>query len=166
MLRRHELSEAEGEFVRSLLPVSLRGRKRLDDRTVLNGIVWKFRTGTAWRDVPERYGPWHTLHTRFRRWALDGTFERMLQPPRPGRTRRKRSTGWCRSTPPSSTPTTDTRTADTRTADTRTADTRTTAPSTARCRADGRTERRPAAIPTGGGPGPCGSERPTADRGI
>jgi transposase len=62
-----------------LLPVSSRGRKRLDDRRVLNGIVWKFRTGTAWRDVPERYGPWATLHTRFRRWAADGTFERMLR---------------------------------------------------------------------------------------
>lgn len=49
----------------------------MDDRTVLNGIVWKFRTGTAWRDVPERYGSWATLHTRFRRWANDGTFERM-----------------------------------------------------------------------------------------
>ncbi len=79
MIRRHELSDEEWEFLRPLLPASLRGRKRLDDRTVLNGIVWKFRTGTAWRDVPERYGPWHTLHTRFRRWALDGTFERMLQ---------------------------------------------------------------------------------------
>jgi transposase len=51
----------------------------LDDRTVLNGIVWKFRTGTAWRGVPNRCGPWTTLHTRFRRWALDGTFERMLR---------------------------------------------------------------------------------------
>ncbi|MGW2769330.1 transposase [Streptomyces sp. NPDC001275] len=40
---------------------------------------WKFRTVTAWRDVPERYGPWATLHTRFRRWALDGTFERMFR---------------------------------------------------------------------------------------
>lgn len=79
MIRRHELSDVEREFLRPLLPESLRGRKRLDDRTVLNGIVRKFRTGTAWRDVPERYGPWHTLHTRFRRWALDGTFERMLQ---------------------------------------------------------------------------------------
>ncbi|MFD6919688.1 IS5 family transposase [Streptomyces sp. NPDC059944] len=79
MIRRHELSDAEWEFVGPLLPVSLRGRKRLDDRRVLNGIVWKFRTGTAWRDVPERYGPWATLHTRFRRWALDGTFERMLR---------------------------------------------------------------------------------------
>ncbi|MFG2025855.1 transposase [Streptomyces sp. NPDC048825] len=36
---------------------------------------WKFRTGTAWRDVPERYGRWATLHTRFRRWATDGIFE-------------------------------------------------------------------------------------------
>ncbi|MFG2836502.1 IS5 family transposase [Streptomyces zaomyceticus] len=78
-MRRHELSDAEWEFVRPLLPESLRGRKRLDDRRVLNGIVWKFRTGTAWRDVPERYGPWATLHTRFRRWAMDGTFDRMLR---------------------------------------------------------------------------------------
>ncbi len=79
MIRRHELSDAEWEFVRPLLPESLRERKRLDDRRVLNGIVWKFRTGTAWRDVPERYGPWATLHTRFRRWAADGTFDRMLR---------------------------------------------------------------------------------------
>ncbi|MFE0119375.1 transposase [[Kitasatospora] papulosa] len=54
MIRRHELSDAEWEFVRPLLPRSEGGRKRLDDRTALNGIVWKFRTGTAWRDVPGR----------------------------------------------------------------------------------------------------------------
>ncbi|RSS26146.1 transposase [Streptomyces sp. WAC05458] len=45
----------------------------------LNGIVWKFRTGVAWRDVPERYGPWATFYTRFRRWARDGTFDRILR---------------------------------------------------------------------------------------
>ncbi|MFJ5138789.1 IS5 family transposase [Streptomyces sp. NPDC088707] len=83
VIRRHELSDAEWEFVRPLLPESLRGRKRPEDRRVLNGIVWKFRTGTAWRDVPERYGPWATLHTRFRRWAADGTFDRMLRAGRP-----------------------------------------------------------------------------------
>ncbi len=66
-LNAHELPDAEWGFVRPLLPEPLRGRKRLDDRRVLNGIVWKFRTGTAWRDVPERYGPWATLHRRFRR---------------------------------------------------------------------------------------------------
>lgn len=44
MIRRHELSDAEWEFVRPLLPQSLRGRKRLDDRRVLNGIVWRCRS--------------------------------------------------------------------------------------------------------------------------
>ncbi|MFB7129226.1 transposase [Kitasatospora sp. NPDC056273] len=39
----------------------------------------RFRTGVAWRDVPPRYGSWATLHTLFRRWAEDGTFERMLR---------------------------------------------------------------------------------------
>ncbi|MFI1303429.1 transposase [Streptomyces sioyaensis] len=47
VIRRHELSDAEWEFVRPLLPESLRGRKRPDDRMALNGIVWKFRTGVA-----------------------------------------------------------------------------------------------------------------------
>ncbi|TMU99888.1 transposase [Streptomyces sp. DASNCL29] len=72
-------SDADREFVRPPLPESLRGRKRRDDRRVLNGTVWKFRTGTAWRDVPDRYGPWATLHARFRRWAADGTCDRMLR---------------------------------------------------------------------------------------
>ncbi|MGA5868413.1 transposase [Streptomyces cinereoruber] len=79
MTHRHDLSAVEWEFAQPLLPVSLRGRKRLDDRRVLNGIVWKFHTGVARRDVPERYGPWATLHTRFRRWAMNGTFDRMLR---------------------------------------------------------------------------------------
>ncbi|MGY1502825.1 transposase [Streptomyces sp. QTS52] len=60
-----------------LLPRPVLGRPRLGGRTILNGIVWKFRTGVAWRDVPDRYGSWASLHTRFRRWAADGTFERM-----------------------------------------------------------------------------------------
>ncbi|CAM5642244.1 hypothetical protein SALBM217S_00441 [Streptomyces griseoloalbus] len=88
MIRRHELSDAEWAFVQPLLPRSERGRRRLDDRTVLNGIVWKFRTGTAWRDVPERYGSWATLHTRFRRWAgahPSGACLSGLSAPRPGR---------------------------------------------------------------------------------
>ena len=59
----------------------------------------------AWRDVPERYGSWATVHTRFRRWARGGTFERMLREAQARATRPVRSTGWCRSTPPSSEPT-------------------------------------------------------------
>ena len=79
MVRRHELTDAEWEFIRPLLPRPRRGRSRLDDRRILNGIVWTFRAGVAWRDVPERYGSWATLHTCFRRWATDGIFTRMLR---------------------------------------------------------------------------------------
>lgn len=80
VVRRHELSDAEWAVLSGLLPGSgVAGRPRSDDRVVLNGIVWKLRTGSAWRDVPQRYGSWQTLYTRFRRWALDGTFSRMLQ---------------------------------------------------------------------------------------
>lgn len=79
MIRRHELSDAEWDLVRPLLSRASTGRPGRDDRTVLNGIVWKFRTGVPWRDVPERYGSWAALHTRFRRWAGDGTFDRMLR---------------------------------------------------------------------------------------
>ncbi|MFJ6443659.1 transposase, partial [Streptomyces sp. NPDC091649] len=79
MVRRHELSDEEWDVLSGLLPQTETGRPRRDDRVVLNGIVWKLRTGSAWRDVPERYGSWRTLYTRFRRWALDGTFTRMLE---------------------------------------------------------------------------------------
>ncbi|WP_420038096.1 IS5 family transposase [Streptomyces sp. cg28] len=76
--RRYELTDEEWELLQPFLPAASFGRPRADDRMMLNGIVWKIRAGAAWRDVPARYGPWQSLYTRFRRWALDGTFTRML----------------------------------------------------------------------------------------
>lgn len=61
-----------------LLPVSGRGGQWRDHRQVINAILWKLRTGAPWRDLPERYGPWKTPHERLRRWAADGTWERIL----------------------------------------------------------------------------------------
>jgi transposase len=48
------------------------------NRTVVNGIVWKLRTGTPWRDLPERDGPWQTCYDRFVHWRRDGTWDRLL----------------------------------------------------------------------------------------
>jgi transposase len=45
---------------------------------VINGILWKLRTGAPWRDLPERYGPWKTAHERLRIWTADGTWEQIL----------------------------------------------------------------------------------------
>ncbi|WP_373309057.1 transposase [Streptomyces lateritius] len=48
------MTDAEWGFGRPLLPRTSMGRPRLDDRTMLNGIVGKFRGRGAWRDVPEQ----------------------------------------------------------------------------------------------------------------
>ncbi len=55
-MRRHELSEEEWAVIAPLLPNNSGGIERVDDRRVINGILWRFRTGSPWRDVPERYG--------------------------------------------------------------------------------------------------------------
>jgi transposase len=45
-----------------------RGRPLKDHRRIFNGILWRLHTGAPWRDIPERYGPWQSVYTRFRRW--------------------------------------------------------------------------------------------------
>ncbi|MFF4829724.1 IS5 family transposase [Streptomyces sp. NPDC001312] len=79
MVRRHELTDQEWELLAPLIPRARTGRPRVEDRRVINGMVYKIRTGISWRDLPERYGPWKTVYTRFRRYALDGIFTRALQ---------------------------------------------------------------------------------------
>ncbi|GAT66213.1 transposase [Planomonospora sphaerica] len=48
-------------------------------RDQFNGILWRFRTGSGWRDVPERYGPWSTLYSRFNAWAKAGVFHGLME---------------------------------------------------------------------------------------
>ncbi len=45
---------------------------------MVNAILWRLRTGVPWRDLPERYGPWQTVYSRFRRWQQAGVWERVL----------------------------------------------------------------------------------------
>ncbi|WKU02055.1 IS5 family transposase [Micromonospora soli] len=79
MVRRGELTDGAWAVIAPLLPEpgSSRGRWR-DHRQVINGILWKLRTGAPWRDLPERFGPWKTCHERLRRWSADGTWDRIL----------------------------------------------------------------------------------------
>ncbi len=78
MRRRHELTETEWARLQPLLPPRKAGKPRQDDRRILNGILWKLATGVPWRDLPERYGPWQTVYTRFRRWTTAGVWDRLL----------------------------------------------------------------------------------------
>jgi transposase len=79
MVHRHELSEAEWARIAPLLPPQqTRGTYYRDHRTVLNGMLYRHATRCQWRDLPDRYGPWSTVHSRFRRWTRGGLWDRIL----------------------------------------------------------------------------------------
>ena len=46
---------------------------------ILNGILWILRTGAPWRDLPDRYGPWQTVYSRFYRWRKAEVWDRILE---------------------------------------------------------------------------------------
>ncbi|MEU8483232.1 transposase [Streptomyces sp. NPDC048641] len=68
------MTDQEWDLLARLVPSAVTGRPRVDDRRVINGMVYKIRTGMPWRDLPDRNGPWQTVYTRFRRYALSGVF--------------------------------------------------------------------------------------------
>ena len=51
----------------------------IDHRTVISGIPFRERTGIPWRDLPARFGNWKTVYLRKRRWARDGTWQRIAE---------------------------------------------------------------------------------------
>jgi transposase len=77
--RRFELTDDEWLVIEPLLPNKPRGVPRVDDRRVINGILWRFRTGSPWADIPERYGPHTTCYNRFVRWRRAGVWDRLLE---------------------------------------------------------------------------------------
>jgi transposase len=79
MVKRGEITDKAWERISPLLPENgRRGKQWRDHRRVVNGILWRLRTGAPWREVPERYGPWQTCYDRFVRWRRDGTWEKLL----------------------------------------------------------------------------------------
>jgi putative transposase len=77
-MARFDLSDFEWTVIEPLLPSKVRGVARVDDRRVLNGILWQLRTGAPWADMPERYGPHMTCYNRFVRWRKAGVWDRIL----------------------------------------------------------------------------------------
>ena len=75
-----DVTDTQWERLRSLLPPQkpYTGRPGNDHRTVLNGILWILRTGSPWRAMPECYGSWKTVSSRFYRWQKAGVWDRVL----------------------------------------------------------------------------------------
>lgn len=82
MLRRYELTDQEWNRIKDLLPPEKsgkRGRPSKDNRMILNAMLWIARSGAPWRDLPERYGPWETVYSRFRKWINDGILDNIFR---------------------------------------------------------------------------------------
>ena len=80
MARRHALRDDQWERVERLLP----GRKEAvgvtakDNRLFVEAVLYRYRAGIPWRDLPERFGPWKAVHPRFSRRAEKGVHDREL----------------------------------------------------------------------------------------
>ena len=82
MLRRYELTDEEWKRIADLLPpenTGKQGRPRKSNRVMLNGMIWIARSGAPWRDLPERYGSWETVYSRFHKWIDDGILDNIFR---------------------------------------------------------------------------------------
>jgi transposase len=78
-MHRHELTDEQWLRIRPLIPQTPGPRSKLGDRTFLNAVLWRAKTGVPWRDLPSRYGPYKTVFNRFSRWAQRGVWERIFK---------------------------------------------------------------------------------------
>ena len=81
MVKRYELTDAQWQRIEALLPgkVGDPGRSGRNNRLFVNAVLWVLRSGARWSDLPERYGKWKSVHTRFSRWAKKGAWERVFE---------------------------------------------------------------------------------------
>ena len=79
-MSRTDLSEWQWRQLEPHLPgAPHRGDVYAAPRRVLNGTLWRLKTGAPWRDVPARYGPWQRCYDRFVSWSRDVTWHRIQQ---------------------------------------------------------------------------------------
>ena len=80
MVRASAFSDELWAVIAPVLPggVGRRGRPWNDHRLTLEGIAWRFRTGSPWRDLPEQFGKFQSVWERHHRWSTDGTYARMF----------------------------------------------------------------------------------------
>ena len=80
--RRYELTDEEWDQIKDLLPpekTGKKGRPAKENRMMLNAIIWLARSGAPWRDLPERYGSWESVYSRFRKWIDDGIIDNIFR---------------------------------------------------------------------------------------
>lgn len=91
-MTRRELSDDERELIEPFLPIGRYGPFLPQHlREQFEGVIWRFRTGSQWREMPEEFGAWQTVYDRFAQWRDIGVFAALMEgmiargcPARPG----------------------------------------------------------------------------------
>jgi transposase len=80
MSRVSVLSDEQWARIEPLMPSSdgVRGRPFREHRVVTEAIIYRYRAGIPWRDLPQVFGPWQTVWKRHRRFSTDGTWDLIL----------------------------------------------------------------------------------------
>jgi transposase len=75
---RYDLTDFEWRIIEPLMPMDRRGPKPRNNRQIINGMFYILRTGSPWRDLPERYGPYTSVYNRFNRWRKAGIWDKFM----------------------------------------------------------------------------------------
>ena len=80
MTRRYALSDAHWECIKDLLPgqAGQPGATARDNRLFVDAVLYRYRAGIPWRDLPERFGDFRVVHTRHSRWSQSGVWQRIF----------------------------------------------------------------------------------------
>lgn len=79
-----DITDTQWNLIKEYIPEDVvredgRGRPWSDRRKALSGVLWVLRTGAPWKDLPERYGAYQTVHRRFQHWRKQGVMEAVLR---------------------------------------------------------------------------------------
>ena len=80
-MRRYALRDDQWDRIKDLLPGrdGHVGVTAKDNRLFVDAVIYRYRAGIPWRDLPKRFGDWKAVHTRFSRWAKSGVWRRMFE---------------------------------------------------------------------------------------
>lgn len=78
-MTRRQLTDEQWKLIEAYLPIGEYGPypERLRDQ--FEGVIWRFRTGAQWREMPGEFGPWPTVYGRFRVWRNAGVFTALME---------------------------------------------------------------------------------------
>lgn len=79
-MRRYGLRDDQWDRIKDLLPgrAGSEGRPARNNRLFVEAVLYRYRAGIPWRDLPERFGDFRVVHTRFSRWARRGIWQQVL----------------------------------------------------------------------------------------